>query len=153
MTVRDTAISDAIAQWRMRFRLTDWEIRYAPNDGMLDPDASSEVKYDESGRRAVIRIDDEVPEGFIGWHVVHELWHLVTLERVTLTNEVLAKCGDAALGVIDAIGRHLERECEMVAEVVTGQVWRPIGAEGERVFRPFVIDHSPTSDKEVTTSA
>lgn len=153
MTTRDTAIEDAIAWYRMVFRLTDWEIRYDPDNDCLDPDASSEVKYDDGGKHAVIRIDHEVPDGFCDWHVVHELWHLVTLDRMFLTNDVLAKCGDAALGVIDTLNRYLERECELVAEVVTGQVWRPIGKEGEKVFRPFVIDHSLTRNTEVPTNA
>ena len=153
MTTRATSIEDAIAQWRLSFRLTDWEIRYDPDNTDLDDDCTSEVKYDEDCKRAVIRISDDVPMDFLGWHVVHELWHLATMDRVRLTNDVLAKCGDAALGVIDSIGRYLERECELVAEVVTGQVWRPIGTEGEKVFRPFIIDHSLTRNTEVPTNA
>lgn len=153
MTTRDTAIEQAIAQWRFTFRLMDWEVKHDPDNSHLDDDCSSEVKYDEDGKRAVIRISDEVPADFLNWHVVHELWHLVTMDRVHLTNDVLAKCGDAALGVIDTLGRYLERECELVAEVVTGQVWRPIGKEGEKVFRPFVIDHSLTRNEEIPTNA
>lgn len=148
MTTRDTAIEDAIAQWRMTFRLTDWDIRYDP-EGEIEDDDLASVDPDYDSKRAVIRIAPDVPDGFIAWNVVHELWHLVVHDRANLTNDVLAKCGDAALGVIDTLGRYLERECELVAEVVTGQVWRPIGKEGEKVFRPFVIDHSRTRNEEI----
>lgn len=150
MTTRDTAIEDAIAQWRIRLRLTDWDIRLDPDTSLVDDeDACAMTWIRDHQKAATIRVAKDTPDSQIARVVVHELVHIVMLDHMRLTNHVLAKCGDVALGVMDHLAEVLERICETMAETLTGIPWEPQG-ESAKTHAPFVIDHSLTRNTEVT---
>ena len=151
MTNRDATVRDAIAQWRMTFRLTDWDIRYDPDQSCIDDDAIAQLEIEDTRKRATLRLRDDIVGIQIGRNVVHEMMHLVLRDYWYLANQVIAKTGDAGQGVMDVLSDYLERICETVAEAATGATWEPHGDEVKRLHAPFVIDHSLTRNAEVPT--
>lgn len=153
MSTRDESIRATIDWLAPRLRLQDWDIRHDPDTALVDAeDAVAMTWVRDHQKVATIRVASDTPDSQIPRAVAHELVHLVLLEYIRLVNHTLAKCGDAALGVVDHLAEVLERVCETIAEALTGIPWEPSPGENAGNHAPFVIDHS-LARKEDQTSA
>ena len=146
-TDRDQQITEALTFFQQKFRLTDWDIRYTPDNGKKDRDAAAQTDIRHYQRSATIRVDEDVDGDYIDRVIVHELTHLMLSDLTDLYNHTISKTGSVGTGIMDALADMIERICEQNAEAFTGVPWQPMGKKNI-AKHPSFVNHAVLEDTQ-----